>query len=257
MIKLRESDIKKIKAMIRHRVWKLMEEKNIATFPRPVFHRIPNFVGAEIAAKNLAKLNVFRKASVIKVNPDAPQKPVRYLALTMGKSVVMPTPRLRHGFILLDPNTIPSSKYSEAAAIHGAFKYGKIVKPWDLPSIDLVVVGSVAVNMQGARLGKGEGFAELEYAILRTLCKVTRDTPVVTTVHDIQIVNEPIPVEEHDVCVDIIVTPTKVHYVTPRPPKPSGILWNKIPQERISEMPVLSEVKKFLESNKAYVCYSS
>jgi len=175
----------------------------------------------------------------------------------MGKSVVMPTPRLRHGFILLDPNTIPSSKYLEAATIHGAFKYGKITKPWDLPSIDLVVVGSVAVNMQGARLGKGEGYAELEYAILRTLCKVSRDTLVVTTVHDIQIVNEPIPVEEHDVCVDIIVTPTKIHYITPRPPKPSGILWSKIPQERISEIPVLREVKKFLESKKTYVCYSS
>ena len=257
MIELHESDIKKLKEMIRQKVWKLMEEKNIATSPRPVFHRIPNFVRAEIAARNLAKLNIFRKANVIKVNPDAPQKPIRYLALTMGKSVVMPTPRLRYGFILLDPNTIPSSKYSEAVTIRGAFRYGKITKPWDLPSVDLVVVGSVAVNLQGARLGKGEGYAELEYAILRTLCKVSSNTLVVTTVHDIQIVNEPIPVEEHDVCVDIIITPTKIHYVVPRPPKPGGILWDRIPREKMSEIPVLSEVKKFLESKKAYVCYSS
>nr|GFA20580.1 5-formyltetrahydrofolate cyclo-ligase-like protein [Tanacetum cinerariifolium] len=38
------------KWVIRKRVWDLMEGLNIAQFPRPVYHRIPNFVGAPIAA---------------------------------------------------------------------------------------------------------------------------------------------------------------------------------------------------------------
>ncbi len=231
-----------------------MEEKNIAAFPRPVFHRIPNFVGAERAAENLARLNVFRTADVVKINPDSPQKHVRYLALSMGKRVIMPTPRIRQGFILLDPRMIPSSRYAEAATIRGAYRYGKIVKPWDLPSIDLVVVGSVAVNLQGARLGKGEGYAELEYAILRTVCKINDNTLVVTTVHDVQIVNEPIPVEEHDVGVDIIVTPTKIHYVLPRPAKPRRIIWNRLPEHKLREIPVLNELKRVIESGKTFVC---
>lgn len=35
---------------IRQRVWDLLESKNLAQLPRPVHHRIPNFVGAGAAA---------------------------------------------------------------------------------------------------------------------------------------------------------------------------------------------------------------
>jgi 5-formyltetrahydrofolate cyclo-ligase len=39
-----------------------------------VHHRIPNFKGAAEAAQRLAELPEFKKAEVIKVNPDTPQK---------------------------------------------------------------------------------------------------------------------------------------------------------------------------------------
>eukprot|EP00983_Pelagomonas_calceolata_P072570 1151772-Pelagomonas_calceolata.AAC.1 len=45
-------------------------------FPRPVHHRIPNFVGADAAALKLASLPEFQRAQCMKVNPDTPQKPV-------------------------------------------------------------------------------------------------------------------------------------------------------------------------------------
>lgn len=45
-------------------------------FPRPVHHRIPNFVDAEKAAQRFAALPEFAAAKVIKVNPDTPQKMV-------------------------------------------------------------------------------------------------------------------------------------------------------------------------------------
>ena len=35
---------------IRKRVWDMMERENLAVHPRPVHHRIPNFVGAPTAA---------------------------------------------------------------------------------------------------------------------------------------------------------------------------------------------------------------
>jgi hypothetical protein len=49
-------------------------------FPRPVHHRIPNFVDAEAAAQRLAMLPEFKGARVVKVNPDTPQKMVRRAA---------------------------------------------------------------------------------------------------------------------------------------------------------------------------------
>ncbi|KAL2497087.1 5-formyltetrahydrofolate cyclo-ligase-like protein [Abeliophyllum distichum] len=69
------------KWVIRKRVWDLMEAQNIAEFPRPVHHRIPNFIGSPLAAKKLSELEVFNKAKCVKVNPDTPQKQVRFLTL--------------------------------------------------------------------------------------------------------------------------------------------------------------------------------
>ena len=46
-------------------------------FPRPVHHRIPNFVNADRAADRLAQLPEFVAARTVKVNPDTPQKRVR------------------------------------------------------------------------------------------------------------------------------------------------------------------------------------
>lgn len=247
-------NIKEIKNSIRKKVWDLLEENNIALFPRPVYNRIPNFIGADRAAERLAAMDIFHRAGVIKINPDSPQRVVRYLALLQNKTVIMPTPRIRNGFIVLDPRSIPKDRLWEASSISGAYRYGVIVRPWDLPRVDLIVIGSVAVNRAGARLGKGEGYAELEYAILRTLCKIDEEVPVVTTVHDIQVVNDEIPVEPFDVGVDIIVTPTKVFYVRPKPSKPRGILWDLLPHEKLVEIPILREIKSLLRGEKSIFC---
>ena len=65
----------------------------------------------------------------------------------------------------------------------------------------------------GFRIGKGEGFADLEYAMMATMEAVGPDTIVVTTVHDDQVVDIPEElVEDHDLTVDYIVTPTQVKH---------------------------------------------
>lgn len=48
-----EDDPKAWKWVIRKRIWDFMEARNFAQNPRPVHHRIPNFVGASAAAKNV------------------------------------------------------------------------------------------------------------------------------------------------------------------------------------------------------------
>lgn len=55
-----DNDPKAWKWVIRKRVWDLMEVKNIAQFPRPVHHRIPNFIGASIAADKVILLSLFK-----------------------------------------------------------------------------------------------------------------------------------------------------------------------------------------------------
>jgi 5-formyltetrahydrofolate cyclo-ligase len=51
---------------------------------------------------------------------------------------------------------------SFASTIRGAFQYGKNVDAQDIPKPDLIVEGSVGVDMRGHRLGKGHGYGNVE-----------------------------------------------------------------------------------------------
>ncbi|MBS7624764.1 MAG: 5-formyltetrahydrofolate cyclo-ligase [Candidatus Bathyarchaeia archaeon] len=231
------------KEEIRRRIWSIMEENNIARFPRPVYGRIPNFVGSDIAARKLSEQEEFRLARVIKVNPDAPQSMVRYLTLLNGKLLIMPTPRLRSGFLILDPHKIPRRAYSEASSISGAFRYGRVCGIDEIPSVDLIVAGSVAVSRDGVRVGKGGGYSEIEYGVLREVGAVDEDTPILTTVHDVQIVDF-VPKEAFDLTVNAIITPTKIIRVGDVGERPKGIIWDKLSEERIKEIPILAQLRK-------------
>jgi 5-formyltetrahydrofolate cyclo-ligase len=106
------------------------------------------------------------------------------------------------------------------------------------------------VSLNGCRLGKGEGFAELEYGILRWMGAIDDSTPVVTTVHDCQVLEEDIEpglMLEHDVPVDIIVTPTRILRTRTRLPKPPGILWHKLSPEKLAQIRVLQSLKRQIE----------
>ncbi|NON61598.1 5-formyltetrahydrofolate cyclo-ligase [Acidianus sp. RZ1] len=224
------------KQKIRETIWNKMEQMNIAAFPRPVYGRIPNFKGSERAAFLLSNLEEFKKASLIKVNPDSPQRKVREIALSMGKKVIVPTPRLRGDFFLLDPKKVNPR---EASSISGFTKLGERVDIFSLDKIDAVIVGSVAVTRKGDRVGKGEGYSELEYAMLRELEKVDDSTPVITTLHPIQIVQS-IPSMPYDVPVNILVTPEEVIRAPPRE-KPKGIMIEYLEKEKIEKTPFLKE----------------
>jgi 5-formyltetrahydrofolate cyclo-ligase len=232
--------VRSAKRALRERIWDRLEREGWARPPRPVHGRIPNFAGAAAAAARLTQQPVWKGARVIKCNPDAPQRPVRRAALQAGKVVLMPTPRLRRGFLVLDPSAIPPTRLEEASSIAGAFRLGRPVDLAALPPPDLIVVGSVAVAPDGARVGKGEGYSELEYGILADRGVVDSRTPVVTTVHDVQVVDR-IPVEPFDVPVDVIITPTRVIETATALARPRGILWEYVTDAMLAAMPVLRE----------------
>jgi 5-formyltetrahydrofolate cyclo-ligase len=191
------------KQKLREKIWKLLEEKKIARFPLPCFGRIPNFEGAEKAAKLLTTLPEWKKAKIVVSNPDAAQQPVRELALKEGKILIMATPRLKKGYLKIEPKEV-KGKEKEASTIKGAFKYGKTIK--DLPKADLIITGCVAVDKEGWRLGKGGGYGDRE---IKTFLEKFGKIPVITIVHELQIIDK-VPHKENDTKVDYIITPTKI-----------------------------------------------
>mmetsp|Transcript_11970 Transcript_11970/g.34299 ORF Transcript_11970/g.34299 Transcript_11970/m.34299 type:complete len:445 (-) Transcript_11970:1373-2707(-) len=245
------------KWQLRKRIWDFMEENDIARFPRPVHHRIPNFVNADLAARRLSELPEFRSAGMVKVNPDTPQRPVRHCVLQQGKILLTPQPRLRTGFFsTIEMKELPSLvKTEECTNSKGVVKYGTPVTLSEKYTVDLVVVGSTAVCPRtGARVGKGEGFAELEWGILSAQGNLDAETcPVVTTVHDCQVIDDEddMPddwkLTQHDVPVDIIVTPTRVIRVSERAPKPSGIFWDLLSPQKLAAIRVLRQLKQETE----------
>jgi 5-formyltetrahydrofolate cyclo-ligase len=229
----------KTKDELREQVWSRLQQRKVARFPGAV-GRIPNFIGAEACAGVLSQLPLWHKAKTLKANPDSPQRAIRQKALEEGKVIYMAVPRLHSDkpFIELDPKRLKCSAYV-ASSIKGAAKFGRPVGLKEIGKIDLIVCGSVAVNSRGARVGKGGGYSDLEFALLTEEKKIRRQTPIVTSVHPLQIVNESIPMAVHDIPLIAIVTPTKIIETESALPRPKGIYWEMLPAEKIADIPVL------------------
>jgi 5-formyltetrahydrofolate cyclo-ligase len=229
---------------IRESVWQSLQKERAARFPGAE-GRIPNFIGAEACAKQLAETRYWKAAQNLKINPDSPQRAIRQRALADGKTIYMAVPRLRseRPFIELDPKKLKCSPYA-ASSIKGAGRYGRPVALKEVPKIDLVVCGSVAVNRRGARVGKGGGYSDLEFALLTEEGKISAKAPIVTSVHSLQIIDEEIPMTEHDIPLSAIVTSSEVIEIDPRYPRPGGIYWEMLPQEKIDAIPVLQRSHK-------------
>lgn len=230
------------KQQVRDRVWSLLERRKAARFPGAA-GRIPNFIGAERAAERLAQLGEWKRARTVKANPDSPQLPVRARALADGKILFMAVPRLaeRKPFIRIDPGRIEGSP-RRAASIKGASSAGRAVAVSEMPHVDLIVCGTVAVNRKGVRVGKGGGYSDIELALLTEAGLVDDDTVIATTVHPLQVVDEDLPETGHDFRVDLVVTPDGV-IRSRRRRHPPGIVWDDLDEEKISSIPSLQALR--------------
>ena len=215
---------------VRERIWRTLMDEGAARFPG-ARGRIPNFRGAEAAAGRLAELPEWQAAEVVKSNPDAPQLPVRRQARRDGKTLYMAVPRLTEDKPFVRVLGDPTIKKSLAE--------GEPVRTEDLGHVDVVVCGTVAVNREGVRVGKGGGYSDLELGLLVEAGLVDDDTTIVTTVHPLQLLDEELPETDHDFRVDVVVTPDEVVHTRSRRRSP-GIIWDHLDDETIHAIPVLA-----------------
>jgi 5-formyltetrahydrofolate cyclo-ligase len=236
---------------IRQRVRTRLMLAGVARFPG-VDARIPNFVGSDRAAQLLCELPMWKRAKAIKINSDAPQLPIRRAALREGKIVYLAMPRLRSErcFVELDPNRL-GAKIFRVGSITGAIQFGRLVAPHEMCPVDLVVCGSVAVNRQGARLGRGGGYGDLEYALLRSEGKIREYTPILTTIHPAQIIDDRLPMRGHDIPVDFVITPDQVIAAPSLHPRPRGVIWEILQEEKILSIPLLRKGRRAARSTPA------
>lgn len=240
-----DAELLAAKAALRDEVWSRLEAEGVRRFPGPR-NRISNFVGAEAAAERLRTTAAWDRATTIKANPDSPQWPVRQRALEDGKVVYMAVPRLAEPdpFFLLDPDHLADPP-RQASSIKGASASARTAPLDQLEPVDLVVTGCVAVGRDGARLGKGGGFSDLEFALASEAGLIGEATVIATTVHALQLLDAGrIPLTEHDVRVQLIVTPDEVIEVDGDLPRPDGRLrWDELTDEKIAAIPLLGRLR--------------
>ena len=225
-----------------------------------------------MAAENVLSLDCFKKARIIKINPSLAQEPLRYFTLTSNKILLVPTPALGTSlsdscrfaderlvsrlesvlFYKLDPRSLRHDQVEWAATKAGAAELGTVIELGALKDmhVDLVVVASVVVNpITGARIGKGKGYADLEYGIMSEMGCVNSKTIVITTCHESQLIND-LPhsvMEEHDLPVDIIVTPKRFIYTKRVFQRPERVYWERLDADMMLNIPVLKELKRLEE----------
>jgi 5-formyltetrahydrofolate cyclo-ligase len=241
------------KDVVRAEVWRALDGEGVSV--GPTFDHIPNFVGADMAAKRLSELDEWKKARVVKCNPDPPQIPVRLRALYDGKLLFAPVPYLTKGYpyLRIDPDKLAARgvDFETAATAQGFLQHGEPIAFEDMPALDFCVVGCVAVTRAGGRTGKGAGFADLEQGIFRELGKATKTTPIATTVHSSQVVEDGrVVMEAHDSALHFIATEKELIATHTSHPQPDGVAWDKIRADQYADIPFLRAIKGVIEARR-------
>jgi 5-formyltetrahydrofolate cyclo-ligase len=241
------------KQVVRDRIWTMLEETGVAV--GPAHGNIPNFTGADAAAWRIAQTEAWARAKVVKCNPEPPQIPLRLRALYAGKTLYCPVPALTRDFpyLRIDPAVLAAKgvSFELAATSEGYMQHGERIGFEEVDPIDLAVVGSVAVTRSGGRIGKGAGFADLETGIFRELGRIGPTTPMVTTVHSSQIVDEAdMTMDAHDSPLDLFATEAELVVTGNQAPRPSGVDWESVQPDQFKDIPFLAELRARL-SNRA------
>lgn len=242
------------KDAVRAEVWHSLEVTGTAI--GPAWSVIPNFVGADVAAWRLAQTDEWKRARTVKTNPDAAQIPIRLRALYEGKIVYAPVPYLTKSFpyLRIDPKRMIERgiSFELAATSQGFVEYGEAIEFEQVEPLDFCVVGSVAVGRQGGRTGKGAGFADLETAIFRELGVVTDTTPMTTTIHSSQLVDDTrVVIEAHDTPLDLIATEAELIRTGHAGRRPGGVDWARVQPDQFESIPFLKSLRDRMLKRRA------
>lgn len=167
--------------------------QNIARFPLPIYGRIPNFEGSNIASQKIRLLEEYKDALCVFTGPDFALKALRDLILKDGKILAYSTPHMKEFKML---------KGRFNTTIKNLIKFGNPLKE----KVDIAIVGSVAVDLKGNRIGKGSGYGDQEIKFLQEKFRGPNFIAG-TIVHSSQVFEDFANLSEsHDIKISFILT---------------------------------------------------
>jgi len=187
------------KEEVREYVWKKIEP--ICRFPPP-YGRIPNFKGAERACEKIRELEEYWESDCVFSAPDSVLLRLREIVLEDGKTLLAALPGIK-GFVVLNQRVKPTIENLKLAK-KADFKFLR-------QKVGVFAQGCVAVDLKGNRIGKGSGFGDREYEILKKEGVLKENAVFVVIAHEMQVFSDLSHLmKEHDVRADVILTPEKI-----------------------------------------------
>ena len=217
---------------VRWLVWDRLVEvaRPDSRFDMDVSHFVPDFEGRERCDAQVQALPDYAQAEIVFIAPDNSLEALRLDALRKGKRVVVPTFGLRRGLLLLDGARMDTADMPLAATLDGMERFAAVLTLDDLRRLDpvgVVLTGAVAVTRQGLHFGGGDGYFDLEWALLRHCGLASPTTAVIAVVHSCQLLDVDVRPGPHDAVADLIVTPEGAVEPVTALPKPDGLRWEE------------------------------
>ena len=207
---------------------------------------IPDYPGSDGIHPTLQRMPFYAAAGTVFVTPDNNLWRLRQALLVEGRSLLMTTYGIARGFLWFPGGSVPVGQEPFAASLDGAEIYARRItlrQVEDLGPLDFLVTGASAISRDGIRFGKGHGYFDLEWAMLREIGAASVDTPVVGCVHDCQYIEAELSATPTDTIVDWVLTPSRTIQVQSKHPKPKGVDWSILDVNLLNSVPPLQELR--------------
>lgn len=187
-------------------------------------------------AEHLRRLEKYRQASQVFLDPSPLLKQARINVLVDGKILIMPGPGLKDGFYRLDPYRIPIAKLAQATVGRELPAFGqKITARSEATAlkVDLLIGEYWAVDERGYGVGEGKGFFDLAVALLAELGGLADDCQILVAVQGRERLVAGLPFDPWDIAGHGILTPEEVIMVGQLSPGRPRIVWDELVLDRI------------------------
>ncbi len=179
----------------------------------------------------------YRKAAVIFVSPSPLLHQIRINALLDGKKMIMPSPGLRDGFVLYRPFSLSFRDIGYAVTLRGQKKYGECIAGNCLNDlrVDFLITDAWAIDLDGNRLGDGQGFFDLAYALLGDSGALSEKQFVLAVAACEQLLEEKLVSDPWDVSMDAALTDTGIRNFS-HACRGAGVIWDQLSRKRIKKI---------------------